>query len=72
MVIAHEVEEAVNHQEKDFFLGLLTHGQGLAFCRFRGDDHISQNLGMDCSGIPRRHGKGDDIGGTTAVKILTI
>jgi len=72
MVIAHEVEEAVNHQEKDLFLGLPTHGHGLTFCRFCGDDHISQNLWMDCSGIPRRHGKGDDIGGTTAVKILTI
>jgi hypothetical protein len=72
MVIAHKVEEAVNHQEKDFFLGLPTDSHGLALCRFCADDHISQNLGMDCTGIPPRHGKSDDIGGTTAVKILTI
>ena len=72
MVIAHEVEDAVNQQEKDLCLGLPTDSHSLALCRFCGDDHISQNLGMDGSRIPRRHGKSDDIGGTTAVKILTI
>lgn len=62
----------MNHQEKDLFLGLPANSHGLALGGFCGNDHIPQNLGMDGSGIARRHGKSDDIGGTAAVKIPTI
>lgn len=72
MVMAHEVQDAVNQQEENFFLCLPVNSCGLTpgcFCR---DDHISQNPGIDRRGHPGTHGKRDDIGGTVTVKILTV
>ena len=72
MVVAHEMEDAVDHQEKDLFLRLPANSRGLSpgsFCR---DNHISQERGMERSRVPRTHGERDDVGGSVAVKILAV
>jgi len=72
VIVAHKVEDAVNHQEKNLFSRLSTNGRSLALGCFRRDDYIPQNLGVDGAGLPGGHGKRDDIGGTVAVKILAV
>jgi len=72
MVMAHKVKDAVNHQEKNFFLWLPVNSCGLTLGCFCRDDHISQNPGLERPGPPGTHGKRDDIGGTIPVKILTV
>jgi len=41
MVIAHEMEDAVDHQEKDLLLCLHANGRSLSLCCLCRDDHIS-------------------------------
>ena len=72
MVIAHEVEDAVDHQEKDLLLCLPANGRGLSLGSFCRNNHISQDRGMERRRVPRIHGKRDDIGGSVAVEILAV
>lgn len=72
VIVAHKVEDAVNHQEKNLFFCLPASRRGLVSGCFRRDDYIPQNLGVDGAALPGGHGKRDDIGGTVAVKILAV
>jgi len=40
VVITQKVEDAMEHQKKNFFFRFSTYGFRLAFCRFCRDDHI--------------------------------
>lgn len=72
MIIAQKVKDAMDHQKEDLVLSLSSNRPGLASGSFYGDDHIPQNLGVNPGGLPTRHGKSDDIGGTAAIKILPV
>jgi len=72
MVIAHEMEDAVDQQEKNLFLRLPAHSRGVSLGRFCRNNYISQDRGMGRSRVPRTHGKRDDVGGSVAVKILAV
>ena len=72
MVIAHEMEDAVDQQKKNLFLRSPADGRRLSLGRFRRDDHITQDRGRERRRVPRPHGKGNDIGRTIAVKILAV
>ena len=72
MVIAHEMEDAVDHQEKNLFLRLPANSCSVSLGRFCRDDHISQDRGMERNRVTRTHGERDNVGGSVAVEILAV
>ena len=72
MIIAHEMEDAVDQQEKNFFPYPSADRCGLSLGRFCRNDHISQDRGMGRRRVLRSHGKRNDVGGSVAVKILAV
>ena len=72
MVIAHEMEDAVDQQEKNLLLRPPANSRGLSLGSFCRDDYISQDRGMGRRRVPRSHGERNDVGGSVAVKILAV
>ena len=72
MVITHEMEDAVDQQEKNLFLRLPANSHCLSLGSFCRNNHISQDREMGRSRVPRTHGERDDVGGSVAVEILAV
>jgi len=72
MVIPHEVEDAVDQQEKDLLLRFPANSRGLSLGSFCRNNHVSQDRGMERIRVPRTHGERDNVGGSVAVKILAV
>lgn len=72
MVMTEEMENAVDHQENNFFPCFPAGGMRLAFGRLRRDDHIAQKMRRKVRGIDGCHGESDDIGRPVAFQILPI
>lgn len=72
MVVAQEVQNAVNDKEKNFFLGFFTDFFGLALRGLGGDDQLAQDLRRNRRRRTSFHRERDDIGGTIVVKISAV
>jgi len=72
MVIAREMQDAVDQEEKNFLFGLFLDFQGMMFGRLCGYDHISQEFGLNPCRFAGGHRKRNYIGGAVAVKIPAV
>ncbi len=72
MIIAGQVKDSVNQKEENFFLCFTAGFSGLSPGGFGGNDHIPQNPVRKGGETVCSHGKGDDVGGTVAVKVLAV
>jgi len=72
MLIAKQMEDAVDHQEDDRLRSIETETIRLTPGRIHGDNHIPQELRVDGNEGSFRHGKGKDIGGFVTTQITPI
>ena len=72
MLIAKQMEDAVDHQEDDHLRSIETETIRLTSGRVHRDDHISQELRVDRNERSFPHGKGKDIGGFVTAQITPI
>jgi hypothetical protein len=72
VIVPHEVKNAVDEEEGELFVKEVPLGGRLAQGGLQRDDYIAQEVRIDLRTLAFAHGKGEDVGGPGAIKILLI
>ncbi len=72
VVIAEQMQNAVNEQFGEAFFKSDAGGLGLAQARLDGYDHIAQQMRAQFCKFTLLHGEGNHIGGSRAAQILMV
>ena len=72
MFIAHEVKDAVDHQKENHLRLIQAESEGLTYGCVDGDDEVTEKVRVQGGEFSLGHRKGDDVGRSIPMKILSI
>lgn len=72
MIIAKQMENAVQQQKDELMLVGNAGFGGVPRCRLGGNHHVAKQLGAEIPSLPLAHGKGDDVGRLVPLQVVAI